>query len=178
MTRLTYEAFAQKHIETYYTWRNNPAIAKFDQSVFVAPMNYEEVKAWCEMIIESKSGFTYFVRSTPLDRYIGICALMNVDYKNSHAELSIVIGDQEVWGQGYGTEIMKQLFHWGFVSLNLHKLFLHVFAYNERAIGLYEKMGMVREGTFEDEVYYEGQYYAVYRYRLLREVWQANEVAQ
>ena len=167
--KLSYEAFSKKHIETYYSWRNNEEINIFDQPGFNGPIAYEIVEEWCEKVINQKDGYTFFLKDEVAGVYIGICALMHIDYKNSNSELSIVIGNREYWRKGVGTEVMNKLIDWGFNSLNLHKLYLHVFSSNTRAIGLYEKLGFKEEGRFREELYRNGGYQDVIRYGLLKE---------
>jgi RimJ/RimL family protein N-acetyltransferase len=163
---LKFVKFEESHIPYYYTWRNDPEVAKYDQVEFLRPRAYSEIEAWSMRMVE---GYTYLILDQ--DKPIGTCAIMHPDMRNRHAELSIVIGDRAYWSKGFGTLIMKQLLQWGFEGLNLERLYLHVFAFNTRAIGLYEKMGFTKEGTLRNMVYRDGQYHDVYAYGLLREEW-------
>ena len=45
-----------------------------------------------------------------------------------------------------------------FDELMLHRLFLRVYAENERAIRSYEKAGFVKEAHLRDDVYIDGEY--------------------
>lgn len=172
MNNLRFEKFQEKHIDTYYSWRNDPTVAIYDQSGFLRPMGYEEVKEWCDVMINGLT-FVAYDGDTPL----GTCAFMNLNQKNRHAELAIVIGNKDYWSKGYGTKIMDQLLDWGFNDLNLNKLYLHVFANNPRAIGLYEKMGFVKEGTLREMLYRNGEYVDVYSYGLLQREYLENKNA-
>ncbi|HZJ87113.1 MAG TPA: GNAT family protein, partial [Erysipelothrix sp.] len=144
--------------------RNNEAIAMYDQSEFLRPRSYEEIESWSQRMVE---GYTYLVSVD--DKPIGTCALMNVDMRNRHAELSIVIGEKEYWSKGYGSQIMEKLLAWGFEGLNLRKLYLHVFAFNKRAINLYEKFNFKKEGTLKEMLYRNGEYHDVYAYGLFKD---------
>lgn len=163
---LKFIKFETEHISYYYNWRNDPSVAKFDQSEFLRPRSLSEIEAWSTRMVE---GYTYLVLHN--NKPIGTCAIMNPDMRNRHAELSIVIGDPTYWSKGFGTLIMKQLLEWGFEGLNLKRLYLHVFSFNERAIGLYEKMGFTKEGTLRNMVYRDSKYHDVYVYGLLRDEW-------
>ena len=83
------------------------------------------------------------------------------------------IGNREQWGKGYGREAMDLVLKYGFDELNLHRIQLTVFEYNERAIALYEKLGFRREGVFREFMQREGQRYDMYLYGLLRREWAA-----
>lgn len=170
MKTLRYEKFTERHIEAYYAWRNDPEVARYDQSVFLRPMSFEEVAQWCERMIEGPS-FMVYAEDTP----IGTCAFMNLDERNRHAELALVIGDKRYWNQGYGSRIMDQLLEWGFEGMNLNRLYLHVFANNPRAIRMYEKKGFVAEGRLRSMVYRDGQYHDLLCYGMMKDEWRSAQ---
>lgn len=163
MSNLRFEKFTQAHIATYYEWRNDPEVAIFDQSSFLRPMSFTEVETWAEIMV---NGLTFMAYDG--DTPIGTCAFMNLDQRNRHAELAIVIGNKDYWSKGFGTEIMKHLMNWGFEGLNLNRLYLHVFDFNTRAIGLYEKMGFVKEGSKRAMIYRHNRYCDLHVYGILK----------
>lgn len=166
---LHFRKFTQEDIPYYYIWRNDPEVAQYDQSGFLRPMSFEEVETWSQRMVEGPT-FTICIDDTP----IGTCAFMNVDQRNRHAELAIVIGDKNYWGKGLGTQSMKQLLEWGFYGMNLNRLYLHVFSFNERAKGLYEKMGFKLEGTKREMLFRDGRYEDLEYYGLLRSEWEVT----
>jgi RimJ/RimL family protein N-acetyltransferase len=112
---------------------------------------------WCFAIAE-KGG----------EEAIGTCSLMQVDGKNRKAILGISIANPEAQGKGYGHEAMTLLLEFGFLELNLNRIQLHVFEYNERAVRLYERLGFQREGVLRQSFYREGRYWDEYIMALLR----------
>lgn len=160
---LRFEKFTSEHIPQYYLWRNDPEVAVFDQGSFLRPMSFNEVEEWSTIMVE---GLTFMVFDGEVA--IGTCAFMNHDQRNRSAELAIVIGNKNYWSKGFGTQIMTQLIDWGFEGMNLHRLYLHVFGFNTRAINLYEKMGFVLEGRKRESLYRHGKYQDVLLYGLLK----------
>lgn len=77
---------------------------------------------------------------------IGRCLLFNVDSVNRSAWVGIFIGDKAYWNRGYGQEALKLLLEYGFNLLNLHNIMLGVFAFNQRAIRAYQKVGFKEIG--------------------------------
>ncbi len=77
------------------------------------------------------------------------------------------------WGQGFGREALGLLMRFAFDEVNLRRLSLTVFAYNTRAIRLYEGMGFVREGTFREFLVRDGQPHDMLLYGLLEREWRA-----
>jgi RimJ/RimL family protein N-acetyltransferase len=59
----------------------------------------------------------------------------------------------------------------GFETLNLHRIFLHVYETNPSAIQTYEKVGFVKEGIMRDAIYRNGCYINVLLMSVLRSEW-------
>lgn len=72
---------------------------------------------------------------------IGRALFFDIDHVNQGAMVGLVIGDRAYWGKGYGFEAMQLLLDYGFNLLNLHNIMLGVFAFNQRALRLYQKLG-------------------------------------
>jgi RimJ/RimL family protein N-acetyltransferase len=67
-----------------------------------------------------------------------------------HAECGLAIL-KEFWGHGIGRRMMEYLIDWSRAQGH-RKLYLKVFAHNERAIKLYESLGFVEEARLKDDV--------------------------
>ncbi len=78
---------------------------------------------------------------------IGVVRLWRVSDRNKSAMLTIFIGGRGNWGRGFGTDALRVLLRQAFGPMNLHRVELNVFDFNERAIRSYEKVGFVREGS-------------------------------
>lgn len=102
-------------------------------------------------------------------KLIGSLAFNNIDWRNRAAELGIIIGDKSYWNQGYGTEAVRLLARHGFNTLNLNRIFLHVFETNPRAIRAYEKAGFVHEGHMRQAEFKEGKYIDVLVMSMLKD---------
>ncbi len=74
------------------------------------------------------------------------------------AWVSIVIGDRRYWGRGYGSEAMRFLEKQARDSGCL-RIELGVFAFNERALALYQKTGYRKIGTQPRFTYFNGAWH-------------------
>jgi len=61
-------------------------------------------------------------------------------------------------GKGIGTALMRAILELADNWLNLRRLELEVYADNEAAISLYERMGFEVEGTLREHAFRDGQY--------------------
>lgn len=66
-----------------------------------------------------------------------------------------------MWGKGIGTDTMSLILEFAFNELNLHRVYLQVFSFNERAIKLYEKIGFIHEGKFRQALYRTGKWHDI-----------------
>ncbi|MBD7915645.1 GNAT family N-acetyltransferase [Clostridium sp. Sa3CUN1] len=101
----------------------------------------------------------FAIESIEEEKYIGNCSIVNIDYKNSNCVIGIKIGSKDDWGKGYGTDAINVLLKFIFFELNINKVKLTVYEYNERAINTYIKSGFNVEGRLIKEIYRNGKYY-------------------
>ncbi|KAK3073612.1 transcription factor that binds to CRE motif [Teratosphaeriaceae sp. CCFEE 6253] len=88
--------------------------------------------------------------------YISIrCDAEQVHHR--HATLGIFMMRVQQ-GKGYGSEAIKWALDWGFRMGNLHRIELEVFAWNTRAIALYERLGFVHESRRREHRWFDGAY--------------------
>ncbi|MEK4042605.1 GNAT family protein [Paenibacillus sp. FSL H8-0048] len=80
------------------------------------------------------------------DMAIGRCLLFDVNLVDRNAMAGIFIGDKEFWGKGFGSDAMRLLVDYGFNLLNLNNIMLGTFAFNQRAIQCYKKVGFKEIG--------------------------------
>ena len=100
--------------------------------------------------------------------HIGHCGLHGANAENRRAELGILIGEKEYWGRGFGTDTMLTLLRFAFEQMNLHKVSLGVFEFNERGLAMYTKLGFVEEGRFREDQFQDGRYWDQVRMSILR----------
>ncbi len=94
-----------------------------------------------------------------------------INWINRRAELGIMIGEVALQGKGYGEEAMRIFIDYGFKTLNMHKIVLEVYAFNERAVKLYGKLGFKTEGVFKEHSYKEGKYHDLLYMGLIDRDW-------
>lgn len=133
-----------------------------------------------ERCVSAPSYFnTFFAIETKDGVHIGNTNLFNASPENRSAEAGIMVGDKEYWGRGYGTDAMRTLLGFGFGEMNLHRIHLFVYAFNDRAQASYRKCGFVEEVRLRQHIFREGAYHDVLRMSILRNEFYADgEVAQ
>lgn len=90
---------------------------------------------------------------------IGRIGYVDLERRNRHAEVAIMIGERDYWGRGYGSDALLAYLGYLFHELNLHKVWLRVESFNARAQRAYEKCGFQRDGVFREHTFLGGRYY-------------------
>ena len=125
-----------------------------------------------DLVEEQKNDEIFFLISTlHEDRKIGLIGLNGIRWVHGDAWVGIGLGERDYWGKGYGTDAMLVLQRYAFEELNLHRLSLTVFDYNQRAVRSYEKAGFIVEGRARQYLNREGQRYDMVFMGILREEW-------
>ena len=167
-TRIILRKMTAQDTEIYHEWRNDTEVMQ-TTAPFLDVYNIRETEEFVnQVILGSQFSKSYIIVEKESNKAIGIASLINIDYKNRNAECIIDIGDKEVWGKGYGTETMKLILEFGFLEMNLHRIFLRVFSFNSRAIKLYEKLGFQQEGRSREGFFREGKWHDIIHMSILQ----------
>jgi len=133
------------------------------------------IKEWIEKDIEKQTDMYWFaIRALEDDRLLGDVTLSVINWGSHDAFAGIGIGEREFWGKGYGTDAMQLLLRYAFTELNLRRVSLTVFDFNERALRSYEKAGFRLEGRQRQAMQREGRRWDILYMGILREEWMEN----
>lgn len=167
-TRVKLRKMTKEDAVLYHSWRNDLEVMRSTNLCLdVYPL--EETEAFVEhVILGSNTSKSYILLEKENETPIGVLALIHIDYKNRNAECIIDIGDKRFWGKGYGSEGLKLLLDYGFYEMNLHRLSLRVFSFNDRAIRLYQRLGFQQEGSSKEALFREGQWHDILHMGLLQ----------
>ena len=133
------------------------------------PIGEREHVRWLEAIQQRTDVALFGIRLVQTGALIGSCQLHSIHPVHRTAELQIRIGEGAERGAGRGSEAVVLLLNFGFRDLNLNRIFLHVFANNEPALRMYEKVGFTREGVLRRAAYIDGSYVDIVVMGILRE---------
>jgi RimJ/RimL family protein N-acetyltransferase len=78
---------------------------------------------------------------------------------------------EEHSGRGSGVIGGFLFMDWLFQTLPLRKMYHEVFGYNESVIRMWRKVGLIEEGVFKGDRYWNGAYWDLHVFALYREAW-------
>jgi len=134
-------------------WANDPDVRRLIGEAL--PMSKAGADEFLERVRQDKERVWFVVVLKENDRVIGEAGLLRMFHPWRNTDLSIIIGDKEAWGKGYGTQAILLLLDYAFGYLGFHRVSVGVVGFNERALRFYEKVGFKREGLQRDGYYYD-----------------------
>jgi RimJ/RimL family protein N-acetyltransferase len=93
------------------------------------------------------------------DKVIGDLAILDIEHKERKGSFRIAITDEAYTSHGYGTEALRLIIDYMFNTLNLRRIAINVYSFNERAINAYKKLGFKHEGILREDLYFDGKYH-------------------
>ena len=173
--RIVLREFRQEDISGIRSWVNDADTTRFMGGTFMKPQTWEQTESYLSNILNGNAGgVNLVIADREKKRYLGQCALSLIDQTARHAELAIVLAPDSA-GQGYGAAAIGLLLEFAFRQMNLNRVYLRVYAANERAVRCYEKCGFQVEGRLRDHVFRDGQYEDVLEMGVLRREYDARE---
>jgi RimJ/RimL family protein N-acetyltransferase len=136
-----------------FAWQSDAELAQLDAAptpamsfqTFLAEYTREirfPAATRCRFAIESLEG-----------GHIGNCTYYSIDEKRGEAELGIMIGNREYWGQGYGTSAVKTLVDHIFRQTRLNRIHLKTLETNLRAQHCFARCGFTPYGHVKRDGY-------------------------
>jgi RimJ/RimL family protein N-acetyltransferase len=165
-------ALRQEDADVIAEWYQDTAFLRNYDSSPAYPKTEKQLATMLEEEQKDNNTFLFAVRLLDSGRIIGLLQLDGIAWTHGTSWVSIGIGEEADRGQGYGREAMEIGLRFAFDELNLHRVCLTVFSYNQAARTLYERLGFRHEGTYREHLMRDGRRHDMLLYGLLRREWQ------
>jgi len=171
--RVRLRAIERSDIPTFVRWLNDPEVT--ENLLIHSPLSTAEEEGWFDRHLAANPnegevlGIEVRVGSTWVS--VGNAGLHQIEPVHLAAEFGIFIGEKQYWNQGFGREATRLMLKHGFEDLNLHRIYLHVYETNPRAVKAYEAAGFKREGVLREAIYKNGRYINVILMSVLHSEW-------
>jgi RimJ/RimL family protein N-acetyltransferase len=159
------------NMAAFQRWYSDPEVARLTRYQ-EGPMPMAEIERFFQVRLLGTESLALAIHLRSTDRLIGTCAFSQLDGSNGSALFHITIGEQDAWGLGYGTEATELMVAHAFDRLRLHRVALTVFAFNERAIRSYRKVGFVLEGRAREAIWRDGRHWDELQMSILDSDWE------
>jgi len=167
--RIYLRKMTSEDVDVYHKWRNDVEVMR-TTSPSMDVFTWDDTNGFVnQVILHASTSKSYMIVDSQTNRPIGITSLIQIDLKNRNAECIIDIGEKEYWGKGYGGEALKLLLDYVFLEMNLYRVSLRVFSFNEKAIKLYERLGFKQEGISRQFLFREGKWHDLVHMGILQQ---------
>jgi RimJ/RimL family protein N-acetyltransferase len=175
--RVRLRAIDRNDVPIFVPWLNDEEVRE-NISIYI-PLSITQEEEWFNDMLKhpiEEQPLTIEVLLGEEWRIIGNTSLFRIDQHNRSAEVGIVIGDKQYWGQGYGVDTLRLMLRHGFNHLNLNRIYLRVNEANQRGIRCYEKSGFIMEGKMRQAQFLNGKYVDVLLMSVVKNEWQDQDV--
>jgi RimJ/RimL family protein N-acetyltransferase len=153
-------AFEREDAERCYRWMNDPNIVRTLKARY--PIAFQNEAEWLERAMHSSHTERHFAIERRDDRsHIGNASLHDIDWVSHTSWFGLFIGEPTAWNRGFGGDAIEALVRFAFEEMNLGKLRINVFDYNDRAKHVLHGHGFVEEGKLMRDFYREGTYHDI-----------------
>ncbi|WP_159522156.1 GNAT family N-acetyltransferase [Sunxiuqinia indica] len=146
--RLLLEEITKDDLQLVHELHCIPELDEFN--TLGIPKDLEETKKVIQSGIDDQSNnprseFAWKISLKESGQVIGLAGMFPSNDRFRLAEIYYKI-HPDFWGQGFATEVARELVRFGFDELKLHKVEAGVASENTRSIRVLEKIGMTKEG--------------------------------
>lgn len=149
----------KEHLEEYWESMDNSSVEAMIFTGTQQIFNKSDIERYLENISQDNSRIDFLIISKESNKIVGEVVINNIYRNDRNSNIRILINRKEDFSKGYGSQALILALNYGFGMLNLHRIELEVFPFNERAIHVYEKIGFVREGIKRHGCYFNSKYY-------------------
>ena len=151
-------AFERDDAERCYRWMNDPNVVRTLKSRY--PIAFQNELEWLERAMQPSVTERHFAIERRDDRaHIGNASIHDIDWVSRTGWFGLFIGDPSAWNRGFGTDSILTLVRFAFDEMNLGKLRVNVFDYNDRARHVLLTHGFVQEGRLVRDFYRDVEYH-------------------
>ena len=158
-------------LERNTRWINDREVTRYLSMRYEISLLAEE--GWLRDLVSKPMVYdrVFYAIETKEGHHIGNTNLFKAQPEEQKCELGIMIGEKSYWSQGFGSDALRTLVRFAFDEMNMQRVELTVYDFNERGQAAYRKVGFVEEGRRREAIYTEGSYHDLIVMSVLRDEW-------
>lgn len=163
--------FTESDADTMARIIEDPEVVRFTGEPS-SELTLERLRSWYGSRAEQPDRLDLAVTDRATGELVGEVVLYEWDPAARSCTFRTLIGPRGR-GRGLGTEAIRLIVGHGFEQLGLHRIQLEAYAYNHRALRVYEKVGFVVEGIRREVEFRDGEWVDEILMALLEHQWAA-----
>ena len=153
-------AVEKEDLKILRDWRNLVDFRKNFREVREISLHDQEI--WFENLQKTKDiNFMFTIIDLDSNLPIGAAGLLYINWIIRSADFSFYIGDKKkyIGNDGIAYEAAKLLIDYGFKKLNLHKIWMELYEFDNKKIEFFTKtFQFEKDGTLRDNCFENGKY--------------------
>jgi len=148
--------FSKRDLSHIQRWLNDAELVRLIGEV--APWSRADAEKWCRELLADKDRVWFVIVLKKEKRVIGEAGLLRMDRPSRSTDMTIIIGERDAWGKGYGKEVGHLLLSYAFEHLSFHRVSIGVVGFNKNALKFWRSLGFKKEGVERDAHFYDNKY--------------------
>jgi RimJ/RimL family protein N-acetyltransferase len=154
--RVVLRPFDKRDLPHIQRWSNDAELRKLIGET--APMSQAEAEKYYKRVRADKDRAWYMIVLKKGNRVIGEAGLLRMFRPWRSTDMTIIIGERDAWGKGYGKEAGRLILDYAFRHLGFHRVSIGVVGFNKNALRFWRSLGFKKEGVERDAHFYDNKY--------------------
>lgn len=168
--RLRFRPIEREDLRLLHEWENDFELIMYSRSKPMNSVNTAQLEKQYDEWVKDEKELRFMVELIDSEDPIGIARLRREEWGNvKTADVGTYIGKKELWGKGFGRQIIVALLEMSFNQLNMERSEAWSVEYNHRAHKALEACGFKRGGVVRQAAFVNGRKWDGYHFDILRE---------
>ena len=154
--RVILRPFGKKDLPHIQRWSADAELRRL--TGMVAPYSHAEAERFYRELRVNENQVWFVIILKKGKRVIGEAGLLRVFRPWRCTDMTIIIGEKDEWGKGYGKEAGRLLLSYAFEHLGLHRVSIGVVGFNKNALRFWKSLGFKKEGVWRDGYFCDNKY--------------------
>jgi [ribosomal protein S5]-alanine N-acetyltransferase len=151
--RVTLVPFGPDRVtDRYLAWLNDPEVNAYSRrkGTHISPED-------ADRYLSSLRADEHVLAILMGDEHVGNVKFGPIDWQNACADISILLGERKIWGQGIGAEAIYLVSRYLLKTLGLNRV--HADSFNPAFLKLVVRLGWRIEGVLRERVRLDGRFF-------------------
>lgn len=154
----------------YYKWlRDLDILCNIYRIEYLLPLKFKTIESYVNNLLCSETDCFFAIYLKEKEEFIGTQRIGHINWRVGLADLGILIGNKNYWGQGLATDVIRTACLYSFEKLSLRKLTAGTSANNTAMIKCFERIGFSVEGVLRKQLLLNGDYYDHYLFGIFKD---------
>jgi RimJ/RimL family protein N-acetyltransferase len=152
-------AIEAEDLQTLREWRNRPEYRRFFREV--GEISASQQATWySQTVLSDPNTFMFAILERSTSNLIGAGGICSVDWVSRSCELSIYLGDRDLYiDKVFAPEAAQLLIDYAFSQLSMHRIWVEIYEFDVQKRELVEGLSFSLEGTLRDHHFSDGEWH-------------------